>query len=64
MTRPSSTMDVTTRCPCDKMDDVNGNLAGAFFGVIPCARSSPFLRLQSYSVKWAIPAPRTSYENT
>ena len=42
MTRPPSSMDVTTRCPCDKMKHVNSNLAGAIFGVIPCARSSPF----------------------
>ena len=35
MTRPPSTMDVTARCPCDKMDHVNGNLTGAIFGVSP-----------------------------
>ena len=34
MTRQHSTMD--------KMHHVNGNLAGAFFGVIPCAQSIPF----------------------
>ena len=62
MTRPSYTMHVTTRRHCDKMDHVNGNLAGAFSGSFRSLDQSSFLRLQSCCAKWA--TPRTFYENT
>ena len=44
VTRRPSTMGVTTRCPCDKIDHVNGNLAGACLGSLCALDRSLFLR--------------------